>query len=341
VISLVAEVLVAGMRLTYEEREEIAWRRDRGQGVRQIARALGRAPSTVSRELKRGTSSSPRRYRAFQAHIAARERGRRPKPRKLVQGTAVRAEVVRLLRLDYSPGQIAGRLKREHPGDKTVQVSHETIYQALFVQGKGSLRTEVAAALRCGRARHRRPRTGGPGRTRIPGLVPVSERPAEAADRAVPGHWEGDLVIGMNGKSQVATLAERASRFCLIIALPQGRTADVVADALADRILTLPEALRRTLTWDRGIEMASHARFTVASGIPVYFADPYAPWQRGTNENTNRLIRYYLPRGTDLSVHSQADLDSIADKLNTRPRQTLDFRTPAEALNDLLVAAAT
>jgi IS30 family transposase len=270
----------------------------------------------------------------------ARERARRAKPRKLARGAAVRAEVARLLRLDYSPGQIAGRLRREHPGDKTMQVSHETIYQALFVQGKGSLRTEVAAALRCGR-RHRRPRAGGPGRTRIPGMVNISERPAEAADRAVPGHWEGDLVIGMNGKSQVATLAERASRFCLIIALPQGRTADVVADALADRVLTLPEDLRRTLTWDQGIEMASHARFTVASGIPVYFADPHAPWQRGTNENTNGLIRYYLPKGTDLSLHGQAGLDAIADKLNTRPRKTLGYRTPAEALNDLLVAAAT
>ena len=220
-----------------------------------------------------------------------------------------------------------------------MQVSHETIYQALFVQGKGSLRAEVAAAVRCGRAR-RRPRSGGR-RGGIPGLISISERPAEAADRAVPGHWEGDLIIGRASKSAVATLAERASRFCLIIALPQGRTADKVADALADRILTLPQALRRTLTWDRGTEMTDHAAFTLASGVPVYFADPHAPWQRGTNENTNGLIRYYLPKGTDLSGYAQDQLDAIADKLNTRPRKTLSYRTPAEALNDLLVATAT
>jgi transposase, IS30 family len=329
---------VAG-RLTFGEREEIARRLDRREGVREIARALGRAPSTVSRELARNTSPSPRRYRAFPAHIMARERARRSRPRKLVRGAPVRAAVVTMLRKDYSPGQIAGRLKREHPGDRGMQVSHETIYQALFVQGKGSLRAEVAEALRCGRARRRRPRTGNhTGRTRIAGIVSISDRPAEAGDRAVPGHWEGDMVIGKNSKSQVLTLAERASRFCLIIALPDGRTADKVADALADRILTLPGALRRTLTWDRGIEMAAHASFTIATGIPVYFADPHSPWQRGTNENTNGLIRYYLPKGTDLSAHSQADLDAIADKLNTRPRRTLGYRTPAEALDALLAA---
>jgi IS30 family transposase len=332
---------VAGRRLTFEEREEIAWRRDRKEGVRQIARAIGRSPSTVSRELRRNVSPSPRRYRAFPAHIMARERARRSRPRKLARGSAVRVEVVRLLRLDYSPGQVAGRLRRDHPGEAAMHVSHETIYQALFVQGKGSLRAELDQALRCGRARRRQPRTGNrTGRTRIAGLVSISERPAEAADRAVPGHWEGDLIIGKGHQSAVATLAERASRFCLIIALPGGRTADKVADALADRVLTLPQALRRTLTWDRGIEMASHATFTLASGMPVYFADPHSPWQRGTNENTNGLIRYYLPKGTDLSAFTQDQLDAIADKLNTRPRKTLDYRTPAEALNDLLVATA-
>ena len=335
---MIGEILVAG-RLTFGEREEIAWRVDRKEGVRQIARALGRSPSTISRELERNTSPSPRRYRAFPAHIRARERARRSKPRKLVPGAPVRAAVAGMLGKNYSPGQIAGRLKRDHPGDKAMQVSHETIYQALFVQGKGSLRAEVADAMRCGRARRRRPRMGNhTGRTRIAGLVSISERPAEAADRAVPGHWEGDLIIGKSGKTAVATLAERASRFCVVIALPEGRTADKVADALADRILTLPQALRRTLTWDRGIEMAAHADFTIATGIPVYFADPHSPWQRGTNENTNGLIRYYLPKGTDLSVHTQADLDAIADQLNTRPRRTLQYRTPAEALNDLLAA---
>jgi IS30 family transposase len=331
--------LVPGGRLTYEEREEIARRHDGGDGIRQIARAIGRDPSTVSRELRRNITPSPRRYRPFAAHIQARARARRDRPRKLVKGSPVRAEVAALLRQDYSPGQIAGRLKRGHPGDKAMQVSHETIYQALFVQGKGSLRAEVAAAVRCGRARRRRPRTGNhTGQARIAGIISISERPAEAEDRAVPGHWEGDLIIGKNGKSAVITLAERASRFALIIALPDGRTADKVADALADRILALPAALRRTLTWDRGSEMAAHVGFTLATDVKVYFADPHAPWQRGTNENTNGLIRYYLPKGTDLSIHSQADLDAIADKLNTRPRRTLGYRTPAEALNDLLAA---
>jgi transposase, IS30 family len=330
---------MAWKRLMFTEREEIARRRDRGEGVREIARALERPASTISRELKRNTSSSPRRYRAFPAHIMARERARRDKPRKLVPGAPVRAAVVRLLRKDCSPDEIAGRLKREHPGDRGMQVSHETIYQALFVQGKGSLRAEVAEAVRCGRARKRRPRKGNhTGQTRITGIISISDRPAEAEDRAVPGHWEGDMVMGAGNRSQVLTLAERASRFCLIIALPGGRTADKVADALADRILTLPAALRRTLTWDRGIEMARHADFTIATGVPVYFADPHAPWQRGTNENTNGLIRYYLPKGTDLSGYTQADLDAIADKLNTRPRRTLGYRTPAEALDALLAA---
>jgi len=249
--------------------------------------------------------------------------------------------VARLLREDYSPAQIAGRLKREHPGDKAMQVSHETIYQALFVQGKGGLRAEVAAAVRCGRARRRRPRSRAEERRgKIPGMISISGRPAEAADRAVPGHWEGDLIIGQNGTSAVATLAERASRFCLIIALPHGKTADAVAGALAGRILTLPEALRQSLTWDQGKEMSGHAAFTVATGLPVYFADPHSPWQRGTNENTNGLIRYYLPKGTDLSRYTQDQLDAIAGKLNTRPRKTLHYRTPAETLNDLLVATA-
>jgi IS30 family transposase len=332
------EVQVSWARLTFTERAEIARLHDGGAGIRAIARALERAPSTILRELKRNLSPSPRRYRAFQAHIMARERGRRPRPGKLAAGTPVRAAVVTMLRADYSPWEVEGRLRLEHPGDRGMQVSHETIYQALFVQGKGSLRAEVDQALRCGR-RRRRPRGGGQARPGpIVGAVPVSARPAEADDRAVPGHWEGDLIIGKNSQSAVVTLAERASRFCLIIALPGGRTADKVADALADRILTLPAALRRTLTWDRGTEMAAHADFTIATKVKVFFADPHSPWQRGTNENTNGLIRYYLPKGTDLSVHTQADLDAIADKLNTRPRRTLGYRTPAEALDKLLAA---
>jgi IS30 family transposase len=296
----------------------------------------------VSREVRRNTTPPLRRYRALPAHARAMARARRRRPRTLAPGTPVRALVCQLLRQDYSPGQIAGRLKRDYPGQPELQVSAETIYQALFVQGKGSLRAEVETAVRCGRARRRRPRTGNhTGRPRIRGLISISERPAEAADQAVPGHWEGDLIIGKNVQSAVATLAERTTRFALIIALPQGRTAEAVAAALAAKITTLPADLRRSLTWDRGTEMSEHARFTIDTGVPVYFADPHSPWQRGTNENTNGLIRYYLPKGTGLSGYTQADLDAIAAKLNTRPRQTLNYATPAEALNDLLVATAT
>ena len=272
---------MAGRRLTLEERQKIEVFRGLGFGVRNIAERIGRCPSTVSRELRRPVPSRRSRleYRALPAHIHAFGRARRRRPRKLVTGSPLRAEVARLLRLDYSPGQIAGRLKREHPGDKAMQVSHETIYQALFVQGKGGLRAEVAAAVRCGRARRRRPRCrDGDLRGKIPGMISISQRPAEAADRAVPGHWEGDLIIGKNGTSAVATLAERASRFALIIALPHGKTAAAVADALAGRITALPAALRRSLTWDQGKEMSGHAAFTVATGLPVYFADLHSPW---------------------------------------------------------------
>jgi transposase, IS30 family len=328
-----------GSRLTLSEREDIAYLHGHHLGVRQIAALIGRDPSTVSRELRRNLSPSPRRYRPLQAHIQARERARRAGARKLAPGTPLRAEVAAGLRAGWSPGQIAGRLKRDHPGCPELQVSHETIYQALFVQGKGSLRAEVAAAQRCGRARRRRPRTRTtPARGTIPGMINISERPAEAADRAVPGHWEGDLIIGAGGASAVATLAERASRFAMIIALPHGRTAAQVAAALSRHITTLPAALRRSLTWDQGKEMTRHADLTITTGVPVYFADPHSPWQRGTNENTNGLIRYYLPRGTDLAGYTQNQLDAIAAQLNTRPRRTLAYRTPAEALNDLLVA---
>ena len=328
---------MAGGRLTFEERAEIARRHDRKEGVREIARALCRSPSTISRELRRNTSGSPRRYRAFPAHVQATARSRRGRPRKLAQGTAVRAEVVRMLRLDYSPGQIAGRLKLEHPGDKKMQVSHETIYQALFVQGKGSLRAEVDAALRAGRARRRRPRTGNhTGQARIAGLVSISERPAEAEDRAVPGHWEGDLIIGKDCKSAVGTLVERTTRYVLLLHLPEGRDAHLVGQAMRQAITALPAELARTITWDQGIEMACHAQFTIATGIPVYFCDPHAPWQRGSNENTNGLLRQYLPKGTDLSVHSAADLAQIAASLNNRPRKTPGFMKPSEKLAELL-----
>jgi len=332
---------VPGKRLTLAEREEIAAGLAGREPVRLIARRLKRAPSTVSREVRRNISASPRRYRAFPAHVQAVARARRSRPRKLVAGAALRAEVAALLRLDYSPAQVAGRLKRDYPHRPELHVSHETIYQALFVQGKGGLRAEVAAAVRCGRARRRRPRSrAAEARGKITGMINISERPAEAADRAVPGHWEGDLIIGAAARSAVVTLAERTTRYCMIIALPSGRTAEAVAAAVSAHLATLPAALRQSLTWDQGKEMARHAQFTIATGIPVYFADPHSPWQRGTNENTNGLIRYYLPKGTGLSRHTQAGLDAIARKLNTRPRRTLGYATPAEALNHLLVAAA-
>jgi transposase, IS30 family len=333
---------VAGKRLTLAEREDIAYLRGHHLGVRQIAAWIGRDPATVSRELRRNSSPSPRRYRPLQAHIAARERARRSQPRKLVAGSVLRAEVAAGLRAGWSPGQIAGRLKRDHPDQPELQVSHETIYQALFVQGKGSLRAEVATALRCGRARRRRPRSRATeARGKIAGMINISQRPAEADDRAIPGHWEGDLIIGADSASAVATLAERASRFTMIIALPHGRAADAVASALSAHITALPAALRRSLTWDCGKEMSHHTDFTIATGIPVYFADPHSPWQRGTNENTNGLIRYYLPKGTDLAGYTQQQLDHIAHQLNTRPRRTLSYQTPAEALDNLLVATTT
>jgi transposase, IS30 family len=337
-----AEVLMPGVRLTLQEREDIAYCRAERMGVRQIAAVLERDPATISRELRRGLSRSPLRYRPFQAHMLAVERSRRSRPPKLAPGSRLRAEVAALLAAGWSPGQIAGRLKRDHPGRPELQVSHETIYQALYVQGKGSLRAEIGTAVRCGRARRRAPRSrAAESRGKIPGMISISDRPAEAGDRAVPGPWEGDLIIGGGKQSAVATLAERTTRFCMIIALPEGRTAGQVADALAAHMTTLPAALRRSLTWDQGKEMSRHAAFTVATAIPVYFADPHSPWQRGTNENTNGLIRYYLPKGSDLAGITQDQLDDIARKLNTRPRRVLHYATPAEALSDLLVAAPT
>ena len=331
---------MAGRRLGLAEREEIAVGRARGESCRQIAGRIGRNSGTVSRELRRNRSGSPWAYRAFPAQIRADARARRPKPRKLLAGSPERGQVVELLKRGWSPGQIAGRLKRQFPERAEMQVSHETIYQALFVQAKGGLRRELVHSVRCGRAR-RRPRASPPsnGRGRIPDMVNISERPAEAADRGVPGHWEGDLVIGAYGTSQIATLVERSTRFAMLIALPRGRTAAEVSAALGAHITTLPSQLARSLTWDQGMEMSAHAQFRVDTGVDVYFCDPHSPWQRGTNENTNRLVRYYYPKGeTDFSAVTQAELDQVAHELNTRPRMTLDYQTPAEAFNEALVA---
>jgi IS30 family transposase len=322
------------LRLSLSEREEISRGLAAGESLRVIAGRLGRSPSTVSREV--GVNGGRRRYRACRAERDALRRMRRPKPAKLAQCHRLRAVVESKLELRWSPEQISGWLVLAFPDDAEMRVSHETIYLSLFVQSRGALRKELTRYLRRGHA------TRWPlghsvmnGQGRLRGTVHISERPAEANDRAVPGHWEGDLVFG-KGKSAVATLVERMSRFVMVVALPNGNTAEVVADALADRIGGLPELLQRSLTWDQGKEMAQHARFSVATGVPVYFCDPRSPWQRGSNENTNGLLRQYLPKRSDLRAHTQADLDAIAAELNGRPRQTLGFLSPSQALDEAL-----
>jgi transposase, IS30 family len=322
------------LRLSLAEREEISRGLATGEPVREIARRLGRAPSTVCREV--AANGGPGRYRACAADRRAVRLLRRPKPAKLARCPRLREAVESKLELRWSPQQIAAWLKISYPHDPEMRVSHETIYLSLFVQSKGALRKELARYLRRGRAR-RRPRglsvMNGQGQLR--GTVHISQRPAEAGDRAVPGHWEGDLLYGTRS-STVATLVERKSRFVMLVALPGGHTADVVADALADAITSLPSQLRRSITWDQGKEMAEHARFSVAAGVPVYFCDPHSPWQRGSNENTNGLLRQYFPRNTDFRALTQRDLDAVAAELNDRPRQTLGWKSPCQALDEAL-----
>jgi len=318
-------------RLTLADREEIILGLRAGESFTVIAARLGKAVSTVSREV--AANGGRDQYRAWRAHARAREQARRPKTPKLAC-PQLAAQVATWLDQWWSPVQIARRLRIEYPGDPMMRVSHETIYQALYVQGRGELRRELARCLRTGRAK-RRPR-GRDGRSgHIKDMVMISERPAEAEDRAVPGHWEGDLIIGKDCKSAVGTLVERTTRYVLLLHLPEGRDARLVEQAMRQVIGTLPAALARTITWDQGIEMSFHAQFTIATGIPVYFCDPHAPWQRGSNENTNGLLRQYLPKGTDLSVHSAADLARIAASLNDRPRKTLGFMKPSEKLAEL------
>jgi IS30 family transposase len=322
------------VRLSLAEREEISRGLAAGLSVRTIAAGLGRAPSTVSREVF--GNGGRLRYRASVADRSAWSRASRPKATKLGTSPALAALVTAKLELDWSPQQIAGWLKLEFPDDGAMQVSHESIYRSLFVQTRGSLRKELTAHLRTRRTTRRPAGARQPdGRGSRPGILHISERPAEAADRAVPGHWEGDLVFGKR-MSPVATLVERSTRFVMLVALPDGHKADLVADALAAKITTLPAALTRTLTWDQGHEMAAHARFTKDTGIEVYFCDPNSPWQRGSNENTNGLLRQYLPKTLDFRTLTQADFDAIADQLNGRPRQTLGFKTPSQALAEVL-----
>jgi len=319
----------SALRLSIAEREEISRGLRGGESLRRIATGIGRAPSTVSREVLR--SGGRRRYRAHLAEELAYRQARRPRPAKLARNHRLRRRVERFLELRWSPQQIAWQLRQDHPDEPEMWVSHETIYQSLFVQGRGALRAELTRCLRTGRAR-RRPAGRARSFGELADMVLLSERPAEVEDRAVPGHWEGDLIIGKANRSAIGTLVERQTRFVMLVALPHGRTAEAVRVALAERILALPVELRRSLTWDRGKEMTEHVRFTVETGVQVYFCDPHSPWQRGSNENTNGLVRQYFPKGTDLSVHSQAHLDAVARELNGRPRQTLGWMKPSEAL---------
>jgi IS30 family transposase len=381
---------LSGRYLSFAEREEIALLRVQGCSMREVGRRLGRVASTISRELRRNaaTRNGGLEYRATTAQWHAERSARRPKQAKLALNAALRTYVEERLAGGvvapsgvpvpgpavrwkgrrhgprkhrrwanaWSPEQITRRLPVDFPDDETMRISHEAIYQALFVQSRGALRRDLTACLRTGRVlRIPRARTRGRGKTFISPEIMISQRPAEATDRAVPGHWEGDLILGL-GSSAIGTLVERMTRFTLLLHLPRmtdhghetrvkngpalaGHGAEAVCDAITRTIITLPEQLRRSLTWDQGAEMAQHARLKIDAGIQVYFCDPHSPWQRGTNENTNGLLRQYFPKGTDLSMHSADDVAAVAAALNSRPRKTLAWKTPAEALDQLFTAA--
>jgi len=378
----------SGRYLSFAEREEIALLKIEDLGVREIGRRLGRPASTISRELRRNaaTRGGKLEYRASVAQWKAEREARRPKTAKLVENPQLHAYVQdrlaghvatpdgapvpgpdvawvgrrrgrrqdRRWSTSWSPEQIAGRLPIDFPDDESMRISHEAIYQALYVQSRGALRRDLTACLRTGRAlRVPRSRAHGRGKNFISDEVMISQRPAEAADRAVPGHWEGDLIIGLSS-SAIGTLVERTTRFTMLLHLPpmQGRDtvprarngpplaghgAEAVRDAIATTITTLPEQLRKSLTWDQGAEMAEHAKLRITTGLPIYFCDPHSPWQRPSNENTNGLLRQYFPKGTDLARHSRDDLEAVAATLNSRPRKTLGWKTPAEALDEQLV----
>jgi len=386
----VSTAVLSGRFLSFVEREEIALLRVQGVGVRAIAVAVGRSPSTISRELRRNASSRSGQidYRATNAQWHCDRRARRAKTAKLVRNERLHHYVQERLdgtitrpdgspaaapgvswkkrrhgpRQDrrwstaWSPEQIAGRLRVDFPDDESMRISHEAIYQALYIQGRGALRRELTAALRTGRAlRVPRARTKR-GKNFLSEEVMISQRPAEAADRAVPGHWEGDLILGLGGVA-IGTLVERTTRFTILLHLPPmeghtmvgaqvkngpataGHGAEAVRDAIAATITTLPEVLRKSLTWDQGAEMSQHVQLRIQTGLPIYFADPHSPWQRPSNENTNGLLRQYFPKGTDFTRYAREDLDAVAAALNERPRKTLGFMTPAEALNEHLLWA--
>lgn len=322
-------------RLNLEDRVEIRLGLEREQSLRCIARRLGRNVSTISREVS--ANGGRARYQPMAAHRRAHRRALRPKPTKLTTNPKLRARVTEdLLRL-LSPQQIAARLKDDFGDDGSMRISHETIYKSLYVQGRGELRRELARCLRSGRAK-RVPNGRLEKRARIPDMVMISERPPEIEDRAIPGHWEGDLLMGKNGKSAIGTLVERSTRFVMLFPLRDGKTAEDVRGAMTRTVQRLPGALKRSLTWDQGTEMAQHVQFKIDTGIDVYFCDPHSPWQRGSNENTNGLLRQFFPKGRGLSRVTDAELQRAADLLNGRPRETLDWRTPAEKLTEVVAS---
>jgi IS30 family transposase len=323
----------AELRLSLAEREEISLGLGGEQSYRAIARNLGRAPSTISREVN--SNGGRRRYRAVRADEAAYKKAERPKLAKLRRCRRLRAQVESMLNKLWSPQQISARLRFENPDDPELRVSHETIYQSLFVQTRGALRKELSACLRSKRTRRRPHGRKDPGGY-IKDMVLISDRPAEVEDRAVPGHWEGDLILGRLGQSAIATLVERQTRYVMLLAVGRDKTSSHVCSLIAKKIKALPKHLAVSLTWDRGKEMAGHLQFSVATGVDVYFCDPRSPWQRGSNENTNGLLRQYFPKGSDLTVHSQKHLDNVAHMLNDRPRQTLGWMKPSEKLAELL-----
>ncbi len=344
----------SGRYLSLQERIEIRVGIAMDWSIRKIARGMGRTPSTVLREIRR---NSPDRYRSRRLQrLAAASTGRRgycpvraqrraervasaaaaDRPRKIGANPVLRDRIQELLEEDYSPEQVAAQLRLEHPDEAEWQVSHETIYKALYVQGRGELRRDLHKRLRTGRALRKPQRRAEERRGRIPDMVNISERPAEAEDRAVPGHWEGDLIIGSGSKSAIGTLVERASRFVMLLHLPHGHGADAVQEAMVAAMSQLPATLRRTLTWDQGSEMSNHVQIASALDLEIFFCDPHSPWQRGSNENTNGLLRQYFAKGTDLSIYPADYLDYVATKLNRRPRKTLDWKTPAAALDELL-----
>lgn len=324
----------SGRYLSFQEREEIAVSLAAGWSLSHIARHLGRARSTICREVRRN-SSPYNGYRASRAQSETQRRARRPKTAKLASNHVLHAEVEARLRLCWSPQQTSHSLATDFPHDVEMRVSHETIYQSLYVQGRGALRRELATCLRTGRAL-RKPAGSTERRGRLKDMLLISERPPHVEDRAVPGHWEGDLIIGKEGHSAIGTLVERATRYVMLLHLPHGRSAEAVRDQMIPTMRSLPTALKRSLTWDQGHEMAQHRSIAMATDMDIYFCDPHSPWQRGTNENTNGLLRQYFPKGTDLSIHSREHLDHVADELNDRPRKTLGWRSPAQALRETL-----